>query len=188
MKAQYLLTLEDFSSETSLSEDMIRTLLSMQIIYAAQKKPVMLFFSRDIEKGKKIANMLQMGYQLADIRRIIREIGLPGDEQQDEKDKLFAIGEFCAKYGLNPRQIKYWEQMGLLYPASRSKGGVRLYNELLLRHIRFIQALQALGFPLEDIKHIIDNKDTDAVEKRIAHLNEVMRELKPLLKNIKAIK
>lgn len=188
MKSQYLLTLEDFSSETSLTEELIKTLISMQVLYTAQKKPVMLFFSRDIEKGKKIANMLTMGYQIAEIRRIIREIGLPGEDERDEREKLYPIGEFCTRFGLNPRQIKYWEQMGLLYPASRSKGGIRLYNELLLRHIRFIQSLQGLGFPLEEIKDIIDRKDTEAVEKKIAHLNEIIREVKPLLKNMKAIK
>lgn len=188
MKSQYLLNLQDLGSETGLDENTIKKLLSMQIIYAAQKKPVLLFFSRDIDKFKTIASMLTMGYSLNDIKRIIHEIGLPGTEDSPVKEHLYPIGEFCSKFHLNPRQIKYWEQMELFYPASRSKGGVRLYNESLMRHIRFIQGLQDLGFQLSEIKIIIDNKDTDAVDKRINHINEIIKEIKPLLKNMKAIK
>lgn len=188
MKTQYLLNLTDMKSETGLKEDTLKKLISNNIIYTAQSSPVILFFSRDIKKIRMIKGMIDMGYKFKDIKRIIREIGIPGDDDSKKKDKLYQIGEFCKKYTLNPRQIKYWEQMGLFYPASRSKGGIRLYNESLLRHLRFIQHLQEIGFRLDEIKKIIDNIDVEIVEKRINHISEIIRGLKPLLKNMKAMK
>jgi tRNA(Ile)-lysidine synthase TilS/MesJ len=49
------------------------------------------------------------------------------------------LGEFCKKYNLSARRIKYWEEVGLFFPAVRSKGGVRLYKDSLIININFIR-------------------------------------------------
>ena len=39
------------------------------------------------------------------------------------------IGELAAHFGLNPKTIRYYEEIGLLPRADRSDSGYRLYDE-----------------------------------------------------------
>lgn len=188
MKQQYLLTETDLMSETGIEESALAKMVSAGIVFPAQKTPVLLFFSREIDKVRHIKTMLDLGYSVDEIRKIAKDVGLPHKPDSDKRDKLYSIGDFCEKYYLNPRQIKYWEQLGLFFPAMRSKGGVRLYSEELLVHIRFIQHLQELGFKLEDIKDIIKNNNADIVENRLNHLSDIIRDIRPILKNMKKLK
>ncbi len=189
MAKQYIIPIEDMQIETGLSETKLRTLVNNNIIFVAQKEPVLLFFSKDIEKIKFVKQLFEMGYNIDDIKRIVKDIGIPSEKQKtDPKDKLYKIGDFCKKFNLNSRQIKYWESIGLFFPAVRTSGGVRLYNEKLLIHIKFIQNLQALGFSLNEIKNIINKNDIKKIEERINHYNEIIREIRPILKNMKKLR
>lgn len=187
MHDNYFLSIDDAVNKTGMSKETIQGIVSMKIIYPAQTSPIILFFNKDIKKLQAVKDMLDMGYSMSKIKRIIREIGAP-ETDADSKDKLYAIGDFCAKFNLNPRQIKYWEELGLFYPAVRSSGGIRLYSRKLLRHIHFIQNLQELGFTLSEIKEITDSNAVEIVEKRIMHINELIKELKPILKNMKSLR
>lgn len=188
MKQQYLLNETDLVSETGIDLNALTRLVNAGIVFPAQKTPVLLFFSRDIDKVRHVKTMLDLGYSVEEIKKIAKDVGLPHRPDSEKRDKLYSIGEFCEKFDLNPRQIKYWESLGLFFPAMRSKGGVRLYSEDLLVHIRFILHLQELGFKLEDIKDIIKNNNADIVESRLNHLSDIIRDIRPILKNMKKLK
>jgi MerR family glutamine synthetase transcriptional repressor len=57
----------------------------------------------------------------------------------------------AAQSGLTPRQIRYYEDQGLLHPA-RTKGGQRLYTAEEVELLRQIRVWMAEGDSLEDVR------------------------------------
>ena len=50
------------------------------------------------------------------------------------------------------RTIRYYEQLGLIEPATRTRGGFRLYEEGALQRLRLIKVLQKIEMPLAQVK------------------------------------
>jgi DNA-binding transcriptional MerR regulator len=65
------------------------------------------------------------------------------------------IGELAEKSGRTERTLRFYEELGLLVPASRTKGGFRLYDPDALLRIHWISRLQELGFSLPEIKDFL---------------------------------
>jgi DNA-binding transcriptional MerR regulator len=65
------------------------------------------------------------------------------------------IGDLAREAGKTVRAIHLYEQIGLLTPAARSKGGYRLYGPEALVRIRWIAKLQEIGFSLSDLQTIV---------------------------------
>lgn len=65
------------------------------------------------------------------------------------------IGELAEKSGRTERTLRFYEELGLLVPAARTKGGFRLYDENALLRIHWISRLQELGFSLPEIKDFL---------------------------------
>jgi DNA-binding transcriptional MerR regulator len=68
--------------------------------------------------------------------------------------RTLRVGELARQTGKTVRALHLYEEMGLLIPAKRSKGGYRLYDADALTRVRWIAKLQAMGFSLTDIRHI----------------------------------
>lgn len=68
------------------------------------------------------------------------------------------IGEFARLAGSNLRTLRYYEELGLLKPVSRSSGGFRYYERRQLDRMVAIKRLQDLGLSLREIaERIIGN-------------------------------
>jgi len=74
---------------------------------------------------------------------------------QMDPPELLKIGDFARLAGTNLRTLRYYEEIGLLTPASRSEGGFRYYRPNDLNRVRLIQNLQGLGLVLDDIRELI---------------------------------
>jgi len=66
------------------------------------------------------------------------------------------IGELAERSGRTVRTLHFYEELGLLEPSSRTKGGFRLYDQYAILRIHWISRLQDLGFSLPDIKIFLD--------------------------------
>lgn len=75
-----------------------------------------------------------------------------------EQLPLLKIGELARRAGTTLRTVRYYEQMGLITAADRTKGGFRLYSEEELQKVQFIKKLQLLDFPLCEIKKLIQSR------------------------------
>jgi DNA-binding transcriptional MerR regulator len=64
---------------------------------------------------------------------------------------ILKIGELARRTGKTNRTLHFYEELGLLVPARRTKGGFRLYSEHAVLRIRWIERLQELGFTLQEI-------------------------------------
>jgi DNA-binding transcriptional MerR regulator len=65
---------------------------------------------------------------------------------------LLKVGDLARRTGKTVRAIHLYEELGLLTPAVRSKGGFRLYSAKAVSRIEWIQKLQDMGFSLTEIK------------------------------------
>lgn len=72
-----------------------------------------------------------------------------------EPADLIKIGAFARLAGTNLRTLRYYEELGILAPAARSRGGFRYYRKTDLHRLDMIRGLQALGLQLERISELI---------------------------------
>ena len=87
---------------------------------------------------------------------------------------LLKVGELAKRTGKTVRAVHLYEELGLLAPAVRSKGGFRLYSGKAVKRIDWIQKLQDLGFSLTEIKAFLrDWEESDAAPKAMARVREI---------------
>ena len=70
------------------------------------------------------------------------------------------IGEVADQTGLSLRTIRYYEEVGLVRPSSRTTGGFRLYTESDVARLRLVCRMKPLDFSLEEMKDVLDALDT----------------------------
>jgi len=89
------------------------------------------------------------------------------------KPVLWRIGEVAKLSGVTTRALRYWEELGLLRPTSRSDGGERLYTPADLRRVTRIRDLQELlGFSLEEVKAVLNTGDVDVLDRVHSELKD----------------
>ncbi|KEO54647.1 MerR family transcriptional regulator [Thioclava indica] len=98
----------------------------------------------------------------------------------------FKIGDLARATGTKVVTIRYYEKIGLLPPPGRSPGNYRSYNKAALDRLRFIRRCRGLGFPLDQIRELLDLAadvarpcaEVDAITA--THLQEVERKIADL--------
>lgn len=73
---------------------------------------------------------------------------------------------------LSPRQIRYYESMGLINPE-RSKGNQRLYTPEDVDTLLAIKALLTKGLTLEGIKSVIQQSGAENLPKEDVYIPEI---------------
>ena len=74
--------------------------------------------------------------------------------------QLYKIGEVSKKARVTLRTVRYYEELGLIQPIVRTKGGFRLYTEESVGRLEFIQGLKLLDLPLAKIKEMLQIRGT----------------------------
>lgn len=107
------------------------------------------------------------------------------------------IGALAELLGLNPRTIRYYEQIGLIPAAARTGAGYRDYGESDRQRLDFVRRSRHLGFSLEEIGEILQLRDggqapCEYVRGRLdARLDEIdgrIRELRALEAELTALR
>lgn len=153
---------KEFIAKVSISEKTLEEWEKLKLI-----KPVGFtddhtpFYSEaTIERVDRIQKLLELGYGLEEIQKIIKKIGLPktttGKGEHTELDQYFTVGNLAERVGVSARTIKHWEDKGIIEPDMRSEGGFRLYSEVYVFLCKLIKDLQLFGYTLEEIKTISD--------------------------------
>ncbi len=65
------------------------------------------------------------------------------------------ISELAREIDVNPRTIRYYEQIGLLPHPRRAANGYRVYDQSDVVRLQFIRRARALDFSLNDIGEIL---------------------------------
>lgn len=107
------------------------------------------------------------------------------------------IGEAARRAGLNPKTIRFYEEVGLVSPLGRTPKGYRLYDEERVSRLGFIKKAQALGFSLKEIREILALRDGGLapcehveaeVARKVALIEERIAELEGLKASLQALR
>ena len=71
------------------------------------------------------------------------------------QEKLLTIGDLSKACNATVRTLRYYEELDLITPESRSTGGYRLYVSATIKRVNAILALQALSYSLEEISALL---------------------------------
>jgi DNA-binding transcriptional MerR regulator len=74
-------------------------------------------------------------------------------------ERQMQIGEVAERTGLSLRTIRHYEEVGLVIPSARSKGGFRLYTESDVERLMVIRRMKPLDFSLEEMRDLLDITD-----------------------------
>ncbi len=69
------------------------------------------------------------------------------------------IGEVAGRTGLSPRTIRHYEDVGLVVPSARSKGGFRLYTDSDVDRLSVVRRMKPPGFALEEMRDLLGITD-----------------------------
>ena len=72
---------------------------------------------------------------------------------------MYTIGEFGAQTGFSTRTLRFYEELGILYPSKRNESGHRLYSLEELTILQRIQSLKFIGYSLQEIKEMLDKEE-----------------------------
>jgi DNA-binding transcriptional MerR regulator len=101
-------------------------------------------------------------------------IRLPIAHPEKEPDEVLQVGDLARESGKTVRAIHLYEELGLLQPMGRSKGGYRLYSMTAPLRIRWIQKLQDMGFSLTDIRTVVrDWEQSGSAPRAMTKMREV---------------
>ncbi len=90
------------------------------------------------------------------------------------------IGEVAERTRLSLRTIRHYEEVGLVPPSARSKGGFRLYTESDVQRLLLIRRMKPLDFTLEEMADVLglldrlaDDQAADQTAERAALLDRL---------------
>jgi DNA-binding transcriptional MerR regulator len=101
--------------------------------------------------------------------------------------RFYKTAEFAKLAGVTVRTLHYYDRLGLLKPSGRTAKGYRLYSERDFARLQQIVTLKFIGFPLKQIKDILNRGSLD-LAKELRSQREIIGEQRLRLElTIKAI-
>ena len=90
-------------------------------------------------------------------------------------ERQMQIGEVAERTGLSLRTIRHYEDVGLVVPSARSKGGFRLYTDTDVDRLMVIRRMKPLDFTLEEMRDLLEVTDRLADTAAPATVEEVQQ-------------
>lgn len=106
------------------------------------------------------------------------------------------IGEAAKATGISAKMIRYYEESGLIKPASRSSSGYRAYSDIDIHVLRFVRRARDLGFSVKQISALLGlwadrDRESGQVKRialeHIAALEFKIRELQDMIGVLKTL-
>ena len=100
---------------------------------------------------------------------------------------FYHSGEFARMAAVSVRTLRYYDKVGLLSPSHYTAAGHRLYSGTDLVSLQHILALKFLGFPLEEIKVLLQagpRRLEDVLAQQRAMLQERRAQLDTIIQAI----
>jgi DNA-binding transcriptional MerR regulator len=79
-------------------------------------------------------------------------------------ERRYRIGEVAERAGVTTRTIRYYEELGLLGPAERTKGSHRFYTDADIARLQeLIRLRDLLGLTLDELVELAETEEARAV-------------------------
>ncbi|HEY2506044.1 MAG TPA: MerR family transcriptional regulator [Streptosporangiaceae bacterium] len=88
----------------------------------------------------------------------------------DGSVQRWKVGALSQSTGLSVRTLRYYDEIGLLWPSGRSDAGHRLYDGADVARLYRICLLRRLGFPLDRIAAVLEDPQWQLAPAVTAHL------------------
>ena len=153
---------KDFLKETAITEKTLHEFETNNLLKPAgiTEDKTSFYTKGSVEQVVMLKSLMDLGYALPEIQKIVKKIGLPTNSiiQQEEKkmEQFITISSLAEQVGVSPRTIKHWEEKGIIESELRSAGGFRLYSQIYVYMCKLIKDLQLFNYSLEEIKTISD--------------------------------
>ena len=106
------------------------------------------------------------------------------------RDETWKVGELSKATGLSVRTLHHYDEIGLLSPSHRTPSGHRLYGGGDVARLQQIVSLRELGFPLEQVRELLDRPDMSpqrVLRMHIERLREQVEQQKKLVERLEAV-
>lgn len=112
-----------------------------------------------------------------------------------QKEESWTISDLAQQLDVSTRTIRYYEELGLIFP-SRTEKGSRHYNRNDRARLRLILRGKRFGFSLDQIREMIELFDEDRTgraqllrtieygNQKLAEIDEKIMELRQLREDI----
>jgi DNA-binding transcriptional MerR regulator len=97
----------------------------------------------------------------------------------NDRSELFTIGQLARRTGLSARTIRFWSDLNLTPPTTRSGGHYRLYDAEAVARLDLVRTLRELGLDLDTVRKVLDRQTTVADVAR-AHARALDAEIRTL--------
>lgn len=84
--------------------------------------------------------------------------------------------------GVTVRTLRYYDEIGLLKPTSKTEGGHRLYTNEEIKKLQQVQFLKKIGFRLHEIKDMLGSSEWDWSDSLKSQLSFILNEQEKLKK------
>ena len=98
------------------------------------------------------------------------------------------LRQVCAELNISRRTIQGYEKEGLVSPSGKNKYGHLLYGEAERERIRLVRFYQQVGFPLKEIKALMEAPvpiRKAALERKEGELESECLRLRELIRQVK---
>ncbi|MGB3771651.1 MAG: MerR family transcriptional regulator [Rhodococcus sp. (in: high G+C Gram-positive bacteria)] len=95
-------------------------------------------------------------------------------------NEALTVGQVARLANVSVRTLHHYDSIGLSVPSGRSGAGYRTYSAADVERLYAVLTYRELGFPLDEIRTILDDPNTDTLshlrrqraelDRRIAHL------------------
>jgi DNA-binding transcriptional MerR regulator/uncharacterized glyoxalase superfamily protein PhnB len=97
--------------------------------------------------------------------------------RSEQDTRTWKVGALAQRTGLTVRALHHYDQLGLLTPSRRTAAGHRLYTSNDVVRLYRIILLRRLGFPLDQIAHVLDDPQWQLQEAVHRHLDDTTRRI-----------
>lgn len=106
------------------------------------------------------------------------------------------IGDAAIHSGLPVKTVRYYDEIKLVSPSSRTAAGYRQYNADELHRLTFVKRARSFGFSVNDCRQLLNlfedqsrsSREVKAfANRRLEEIEEKMRDMQALHTELKAL-
>ncbi|MCL4151808.1 UNVERIFIED_CONTAM: hypothetical protein GTU68_051462 [Idotea baltica] len=106
------------------------------------------------------------------------------------------IGDAAAQSGLPVKTVRYYDEIELVSPSSRTAAGYRQYDAAELHKLTFVKRARSFGFSVDDCRQLLSlfedqsrsSREVKAfANRRLDEIEEKMRDMQTLHAELKSL-